>query len=718
LDAAQRRVHFLHHPVTALFILFCGLAATISAWSYSNHALETRTQERFESLTTEFQHAIYERMILYEQVLWGGVALFNASDDVSRDEWRRYVDTLSIKQRWPGIQGIGFSIPLRPDEVDSTVAEIHEEGFPEFSVRPEGKRDEYSTIIYLEPFDWRNQRAFGYDMWSNEMRREAMTLARDTGNASTSGIITLVQETEDDLQRGFLTYLPVYQRGFSTGTLSERQAAFIGWVYAPFRMGDLMAGTLGVDSKLVAYEIYDGITLNDETLLYDSDDIRDGDAVGADVLLKQTTMEIQGRSWTIIFRANVDFTSSAEKAQPLVVAAIGITIDLLLFYVLTALMTLNRRATDIARERTIELELKNERLEESAEHNQRLLEIINRSTDFISYADPTGKILFSNEALLSVMGTPPKRTLIIQDLHPDPINELILTEGIPTAQRDGVWRGETILQTHDGQQFPVDHLILLHRDASGTIINSSTVMRDMSQQKSMEAALRSSNEELLRFAFVASHDLQEPLRKIISFSELLKQDLDGTLSEQSELYLSFLMDSARRMRQLIRDLLTYSRISQQDIPFVTCPAKSSLTVALSNLEGAQEAVSSDTLPNVVFTENHLVQLFQNLVSNGLKYQPKGQTPEVQISAQRTDDGWLFTVVDNGIGIEPRYHKQIFEPFKRLHNRTTYSGTGVGLAICKRIVERRGGTLWVESDPTKEGAPSGCAFFFTIPDALP
>jgi len=707
-------VHFLHNPITAAIILACGLLATGSAWYFSTSALEQRTTERFNNRVDTIQRVIHDRMIVYEQLLWSGVGLFNASDRVSREEWRAYVETANIEARWPGIQGIGFSVPLAPSELEAHVEAVRAEGFPDFTVRPEGERDSYSSIVYLEPFDWRNQRAFGYDMWSNDMRREAMTRARDTGEASTSGVITLVQETDEDPQRGFLTYVPVYNKTASVETVAQRQAAFQGWVYSPFRMGDLMASTLGSQEPGIQYEIFDGDALTAEALLFDSDGVFDGAPSDEGDLQQRRVITLQGRTWTILFRADATFAAGIERAQPMIIAAIGLTVDLLLFYVLTALLSLNKRATAIAQRQTAALQERQRMLEQMLARNDRLVAILNSSTDYVSFADTSGHIEFSNRSLRALVGQNPDSSedSSIASLHPDWANTLILEEGLPAALEEGAWRGETAVLDQSGREIPVDQLIMAHHDGDGVVTHTSTVMRDMTERRAMEAKLRRSNDELLQFAFVASHDLQEPLRHLITFSEMLSNEHGAALEGDAKRYLGYINNSALRMRQLISDLLTYSRVSQESIQPVLCSSADALTLVLTQLDEEQRAfVSADTLPDVVFVDHQLSQLLQNLVGNALKYQPPGQPPEVHVAAERIDDGWRFAIRDNGIGIEERFRERIFEPFKRLHNKKAYAGTGVGLAICKQIVERRGGRIWVEDAPA-----GGSVFYFTVPDA--
>ncbi|CAN0596197.1 unnamed protein product, partial [Laminaria digitata] len=171
------------------------------------------------------------------EVLRGGLGLLNASVHVSREEWRLYVDTLSVESVWPGIQGIGYAEFVRPENRTAYEQAIRDEGFADFVIRPPGAREIYSSITYLEPFDERNRQAFGFDMYQQETRRTAMNLARDTGKVAVSGRVTLVQEISDDVQAGFLMYLPYFESGQTRQDVSTRQSSIVGFVYSPFRMG-------------------------------------------------------------------------------------------------------------------------------------------------------------------------------------------------------------------------------------------------------------------------------------------------------------------------------------------------------------------------------------------------------------------------------------------------------------------------------------------------
>ncbi|MCA9420379.1 MAG: PAS domain S-box protein [Nitrospira sp.] len=285
---------------------------------------------------------------------------------------------------------------------------------------------------------------------------------------------------------------------------------------------------------------------------------------------------------------------------------------------------------------------------------------------------------------------------------------------------------ETIRRRKDGQDIPVALTISPIIDRRGKVIGASKIARNISQQKELEnllavqnltlashaASLKQSNEDLEQFAYIASHDLQEPLRTIHGFTQLLAERYKEQLDDQGKEFIGFVTDGANRMQTLIQDLLKYSRIQAQELNPVTVNGEEVLNEILGHLrmviEDTQALITHDPLPIIRTDRSHFQHLLQNLISNAIKFHgPK--PPHIHLSAREDANEWLFSVRDNGIGIESEYYERIFLPFKRLHSRDKYQGTGIGLAICKKIIERRGGRIWVESKPGE-----GANFSFTIP----
>jgi light-regulated signal transduction histidine kinase (bacteriophytochrome) len=241
-------------------------------------------------------------------------------------------------------------------------------------------------------------------------------------------------------------------------------------------------------------------------------------------------------------------------------------------------------------------------------------------------------------------------------------------------------------------------------------------IEDVTDRKQAEDALRTTNAELQHFAYALTHDLQEPLRMVVNFTELLEQEYGGKLGAEADQFISYSVGGALRIEALLKALLAYWEVTEREHDsFIPIDCGAVLANALSNLQAAIEEngaiVTSDPLPTVVAEKVMLTQLFQNLISNSIKYRSE-EPPRIHVSAERDAEGWLFAVRDNGIGIEPQFAERVFGMFKRLHGKEI-PGTGIGLALCKKIVERKGGRIWVESE-----AGRGATFKFTIPARSP
>jgi PAS domain S-box-containing protein len=267
---------------------------------------------------------------------------------------------------------------------------------------------------------------------------------------------------------------------------------------------------------------------------------------------------------------------------------------------------------------------------------------------------------------------------------------------------------ELLARRKSGSEFPIEIMLSPLESAEGVLVTAA--IRDITTRKTAEALLlqkvaelNRSNEELAQFAYIASHDLQEPLRMVASYTQLLSRRYNGKLDADADEFIAFAVDGASRMQRLIQDLLSYSRVGTKGQDLLDTSSEEALEHALANLRGAIKEsgalVTHDPLPTVLADETQLTQLFQNLVGNGIKYQSLG-IPRIHVSAARNgqEKKWVFSVEDNGIGIDSQYFERIFGMFQRLHRRDEFAGTGIGLAICKKIVERHGGSISVESTP--------------------
>jgi PAS domain S-box-containing protein len=382
-------------------------------------------------------------------------------------------------------------------------------------------------------------------------------------------------------------------------------------------------------------------------------------------------------------------------------------------------------ARDISERKQAEERLR--RSEEEARETRDLLRTTLASIgDAVIVTDAQGNVTFLNDVAAALtgwsekeaVGLPLKKIFAISNEETGASVESPLEKVFREGRIVGL-ANHTRLTAKSGRQIPIDDSAAPIRDAKGGVVGVVLVFRDVTERKHAEKAVQESverlsraNEDLRQFAFAASHDLQEPLRMITSYSQLLVKEYSGQLGGDADLYVRFISEGTSRMRDLLADLLAYAQLSSDiletggsvDLDAVKRKAIENCKVAIDE---SKAIIKSDLLPQVTGHEPHFVQLLQNLIENAIKYR-SDTPPQISISVQQKEDMWLFAVADNGISIAPEYHKQIFGLFKRLHGKQI-PGTGIGLAICQRVVQRYGGKIWVESQLRQ-----GSTFYFTLP----
>lgn len=347
-------------------LLAAGVMASLLAAAWLYRGITDTASREFAFTADQVSHRIKERLLAHELILRGAAALFNASDRVTRAEWRAYTEKLDADTRVPGLQGIGFSLWIAPGQLAAHEADIRNEGFPDYRVTPQGERDSYTAIVFLEPFRDRNLRAFGYDMFSEPVRRAAMISARDSGAASLSGKVILLQETGRDIQAGALMYVPVYRQSTQLVSIEQRRAALVGWAYSPFRMNDLMSGILtqwdSPEGRYASLRIFDGTTAADDNLLYGSP----GKPVhGVDSAWhQQRIVHFNDHDWLLEFRRS-QHAPAISYAPVAAVLLGGLLLSGLLSGLVFSLANTRNRASRIADQLTRELRQRDKTLEES-----------------------------------------------------------------------------------------------------------------------------------------------------------------------------------------------------------------------------------------------------------------------------------------------------------------------------------------------------------------
>ncbi len=349
--------------------------------------------------------------------------------------------------------------------------------------------------------------------------------------------------------------------------------------------------------------------------------------------------------------------------------------------------------------------------------------IINSAPTALVMVDSTGRIVLVNAETEFLLGQSRAELIgrLVDELVPERFRgkheaHRRRFHGDP-AKRGMSARPDLFALKNDGTEIPVEVLLNPIRTSDGFFVVAALI--DLTERRRAEEALKhantaleKSNMELQQFAYVASHDLQTPLRGIAGFAQMLQSDYRNKLSDEADQHLERIVEGTKRLQQMIGDLLSFARVESRARRFeiINLGEVFEDTVALlgASIEDAGADVTSDALPSVECDRAQISQLLQNLIGNAVKYRGDAP-PKVHVSAQSTGGEWTITVADNGIGIEAKHHDKIFEVFRRLHGQGKYPGTGIGLAVCRRIVDRHGGRIWVESDAGK-----GSTFYFTIP----
>lgn len=353
---AERPVPSKRFYLIPWLFLGLGLLITYIAQSGPRESSRQALQNEFDYRTNKVVESIHNRLLGYEQILEGTSGLFAGSSSVSREEFFQYVRSLKLEGKYPGIQGLGFSVMIPPHELERHVAAVRASGMADYAVRPDGQRDVYSSIVYLEPSNWRNQRAIGYDMYAEPVRQKAMASARDDGVTRISGKVRLVQETEENVQSGFLMYLPVYEPDQPHQTPEERRASIVGWVYAPFRMNDFMDGLLGPGmgetGSVLHVAVHDGFPVSRSSLMFDSNRSQDDSAA---LFRSVRRLPLFGHEWTVVITSLPAFDARLRGEKANIISVAGVTGSVLMALIAWLLVSGRSRAMAIAEGMTEEL---------------------------------------------------------------------------------------------------------------------------------------------------------------------------------------------------------------------------------------------------------------------------------------------------------------------------------------------------------------------------
>jgi PAS domain S-box-containing protein len=708
--------------VYLFFIL--GSLVTLIIYFYALQKNHEKIQLYFSNQVSDTIELIKNEVEIYGSVLRGGRGFFDSSEEITRSEWKTFIDSLDIKNNYPGIQGVGFSKIITPNQKESFENSIKDEGFDNFKIIPEGERGIYTSIVFLEPFDDRNQRAFGFDMYSEITRRRAMNEAKKTADIAISGKVTLVQENDDSPQNGFLAYIPVYINAEKPSSIEEREAKIFGYVYSPFRINDLMHEITKDYNSDLSFKIYDGLKNVPEQLIFESNK----NLSDENVVFKETkTIYLSNHPWTIeFFNSPVYKKPLLDRLIPIILLIIGLIMTTLLCSIIFVTTKSRKKAQVYAEKMNKDLIESLKVIEQNAIDLNKFKLAVDNAYDHIVITNPEGIILFANNSVERITGF--KKEEIIGTKAGKLWGGLMdkefykkLWNTIKNEKKNFV--GEIKNKRKNGKEYFAFTSISPVLDKNSNVVYFVGIERDITKEKEIDKAKT-------EFVSLASHQLKTPLSAIKWNTELLLSGDAGKITKKQKTFIEEIETGNQRMITLVNSLLDTSNLDLGK--FVIENEKLDLKKLVDIVK--EENITKINEKNIKLIESYDEKLtefsgdkkmttiiFQNLLSNSIKYTKK--KGEVQIEVKDLTRGSKFgnkkitkksfgiKVSDNGMGIPDHQKDKIFSKMFRADNakENETDGTGLGLYIIKSIIDQTGGEIWFES---KEG--EGTSFYITFP----
>ncbi|WP_148864085.1 CHASE domain-containing protein [Marinobacter fonticola] len=696
--------------LTPWMTLMGALALTAAAWYLTMTNIVNKADDRFSFIASSIETRISDRMRDYQQVLRGAAGLFYVAGGVTARDWERYVGELRLKDGYPGIQGVGYTEYLvGTRQVNSFQDYIRWQGFPDFTVHPAGARMIYTPVTYLEPYDWRNQRAHGFDMFSEPNRRWALIRARDSGEAAISRKITLVQETGVGVQAGFLMYLPVYRGDELPQTLNQRRERIKGYTYSPFRMNDLMRGILGNQFALVGVDVFDANEVEEQALLYRS--YAQTDVEGArSVRSSVKRIQIADHVWTVRVRALPAFDRTIDYQKAHIVLVGGILISFLLFAFVRALTVTRSKALSLANEMTSAWRASEGKFATLAESAKEAIFMVNRE-GFIQSWNRSATIIFGY-ARQDIVG----RQWVV--LVPPEQSHQKTKELSALARNSNEALSERILQIEcvrkNGDRFPAEFSLSKWRSGDATYFG--IILRDVTESRLAEQRLEDARREAeaaskAKTEFVAnmSHEIRTPMNAMLGMTQILSKT---PLNTEQQRYVKMVQSAGRSLLAILNDILDFSKIEAGKMtinhePFSLYDLAASLA-SIMTLDASQKqlelaiGIQPDVPKGLVGDELRIRQVLINLLSNAIKFTEQGEVSLLIRLVERSEQQALleFVVRDTGIGMSNAQMEDLFEEFTQADSSMTrrFGGTGLGLAITRRLIYLMEGEIHASSQP--------------------
>ncbi len=688
------------------------LLVQLVVWQSLRTNEDRAARQQFQMLGEKVTEAIRKRLRDHEQILLGGAGLFDAVENVSREQWRTYVERLLLPDRYPGIQGVGFSQAIPQAERDAHVAHMRAQGYPDYDIHPPGQRELYTSIVYLEPFLRRNLAAFGYDMYSEPTRRRAMQRAAQLGETSITGKVTLLQETHGKVQAGVLLYVPVYRPSAPLTTPEQRMQALRGFVYSPYRVEDLMRGILRAADLPLALHIYASPGEEPEHLLYASSEAPEP---GSARFSQLQQLELYGQTWTLRMDSRPEFDERFHSNEALVFG-LGLGLSLLVFFLTSSLALRHSRAQALANEMTRHIRQSKHDLRLSEE---RLSLALKGSNDGLWDLDLEAGSMFASPRAWEMLGYRPNElTCDLKLWERLTVAEDLAQQKARLAQtmlsNVDHFTTELRLQHKHGHVVPVLLRGYIQRDPQGMAQRISGTLMDLTERKRVEQMKND-------FVSTVSHELRTPLTSISGALGLIVGGALGAAPPAMQQMLEIAYRNSLRLGHLINDLLDMEKIAAGKMSFELrehslgdlLEESLASNQALCEQHGVRCTLEHPTDVLVWVDGLRLQQVLGNFLSNAVKFTPEGG--EIRLHSSLRGTKVRISVTDQGPGIPEAFRSRVFEKFAQADasDSRQKSGTGLGLAITKELIERMGGTVGFDCVPGQ-----GTTFWCELPIQIP
>lgn len=701
---------FSRRSALAWLVLAIALLTQAAVYLHLRYDERDAAAQQFALLADQIAESISRRLAFHEQILLAGAGLFDVLGEVSRAQWHTFVARQALSERYPGIQGVGFSQAVPAPQRARHVEALRAEGFPDYAIYPPGERPLYTSILFLEPFSGRNLAAFGYDMYSEPVRRQAMQRAAETGATSITGKVVLVQEIQGPVQAGLLMYVPVYRQGAPLETAAQRWQALRGFVYSPYRVDDLMQGILGAADLSLNLVVYASDSQDPLQQIFNT---RPPDYAHQSRFELLRHIEQHGQTWTLHLSSLPEFESGSQLRGALVML-LGTGLSLSLFFFTFSLLSRQRRTEALAHRMTEDIRSSRQALRESEE---RLALALKGSNDGLWDLNLDDDSFYASPRAWQILGYGPGEW----PAEPHAWEKLMPAEDLAAAKVEmqaTLERGANHITTEarllhkDGHSVPTLLRGYIQRDSQQRPLRISGTITDLTEHKRIEQLKRD-------FVSTVSHELRTPLTSIHGSLGLINGGALGEVPEPIKPLLHIALQNSARLGHLIDDLLDLEKMEAGKLRFHFTDA-----LLRPSLEEAIETASTFAADHAVVCRlasepgqdycvrvdpQRLQQVLGNLLSNAVKHSPPGG--EVTIACEPSETRVRVCVSDQGPGIPASFQQRVFTRFAQADSSDSRQkeGSGLGLAISKELIERMGGRIGFDTEPGR-----GTTFWFELP----